>query len=380
MNLLMTADTVGGVWTYALELARVLEPYDVRIVLATMGVLPSAEQCDELRSAPNVELHASRFKLEWMDDPWEDVRRAGDWLMRLESRVRPDVVHLNGYAHAALPWSAPVVVVGHSCVMSWWEAVKGEQAPASWNAYYRAVAEGLHSADLVLAPTRAMLDALVRNYGPPCAAWVIHNGRDPRLFQPAPKERFVFTAGRVWDEAKNVAALERIAPRVEWPVCVAGEEERPGGDAARHRNLRLLGRLAPQAMPHWFARAAIYALPARYEPFGLSALEAGLCGCALVLGDIPSLREVWGDAAVFVPPDDPRALERRISELIHSDDLRSSMAARARARALEFTPQRMAEGYMAGYRRIADRARSAESGEQGDDELSTDIRQPATDN
>ncbi len=32
-------------------------------------------------------------------------------------------------------------------------------------------------------------------------------------------------------------------------------------------------------------------LPARYEPFGLSVLEAALSGCALVLGDIPSLRE-----------------------------------------------------------------------------------------
>ena len=35
----------------------------------------------------------------------------------LERRLRPDVVHLNGYTHGALPWRAPVLVVGHSCVL-----------------------------------------------------------------------------------------------------------------------------------------------------------------------------------------------------------------------------------------------------------------------
>jgi glycogen synthase len=57
----------------------------------------------------------------------------------------------------------------------------------------------------------------------------------------------------------------------------------------------------------WYARASIYALPARYEPFGLSALEAALSGCALILGDIPSLREVWLEAAPYVSPDDESA-------------------------------------------------------------------------
>ncbi|MEB3829625.1 glycosyltransferase [Phormidium sp. CCY1219] len=61
--------------------------------------------------------------------------------------------------------------------------------------------------------------------------------------------------------------------------------------------------MSPEELSHWYARAAIYAFPARYEPFGLSVLEAALSGCALVLGDIPRLREMWGDAAVFANPD-----------------------------------------------------------------------------
>ena len=96
-------------------------------------------------------------------------------------------------------------------------------------------------------------------------------------------------------------------------------------------------------------RASIYVLPARYEPFGLAALEAALAGCALVLGDIPSLREVWEEAAVFVPPDDTDMLARALRRLVSEPVLRSRMSTLARTRALEFSPERMADAYLAVY-------------------------------
>jgi len=99
----------------------------------------------------------------------------------------------------------------------------------------------------------------------------------------------------------------------------------------------------------WLGSAAIFALPARYEPFGLSALEAGLAGCALVLGDIPSLREVWDDDAVFVPPEQPHVLAEVLQCLALDVSWRDLMARRARARALQYTPERMAQAYMALY-------------------------------
>lgn len=90
----MTADTVGGVWTYALDLCRALAPSGVRVTLATMGDAPRADQLAQAAALPNLTLQASTFKLEWMQDPWEDLRRAGDWLLELESKTRPDLVHL----------------------------------------------------------------------------------------------------------------------------------------------------------------------------------------------------------------------------------------------------------------------------------------------
>ncbi len=361
MRLLLSADTMGGVWTFALELARALGGQKVeKIALATMGAPLSPQQRAEVALLPHVQVYESGYKLEWMDDPWDDVARAGDWLLEVERAFRPDVVHLNGtLSHGALAWQSPVLVAAHSCVTSWWQAVKNEAAPPpAWDRYRHEVGRGLRAADMVVAPTRALLKTLERNYGPLPRTSVVPNGRDAARFLPAvQKQPFVLAAGRVWDEAKNIAALAHVAPGLPWPVYVAGEAERPGGGSAetgRIPNLHFSGRLAPDCLAGYLSRAAIYALPARYEPFGLSVLEAGLAGCALVLGDIASLREVWGsDAALFVPPDDPDALRDAICRLITRPAERERLAARAHARALAYSPERMARGYQAAYASLA---------------------------
>jgi len=348
-KVLMTTDTVGGVWNYSLELARGLGERGVEVALATMGSPINELQRDKVDRIPHLRVFESHFKLEWMDDPWRDVEKAGDWLLNLESRISPDVVHLNGYVHASLPWSAPKLAVGHSCVLSWWRAVKGEDAPESWDRYQVEVAAGLQAADLVVAPSTAMLASLAEHYGQLPRTRVIPNGRDAGLFRPAAKEPLIFSAGRLWDEAKNLEALERVARRLPWPIFVAGDNHHPEGGEIRPHNTRLLGRLSQRALAAWVGRASIYALPARYEPFGLSVLEAALAGCALVLGDIPSLREIWRNRAVFVPPNDPEALERETLALINAPERRQSLAAGARSRALELTPDRMVDGYLAAY-------------------------------
>jgi glycosyltransferase involved in cell wall biosynthesis len=350
MKLLMTTDTIGGVWTYALDVAAALAPHGVEVALATMGAPMSAAQRRDAGAVGNIVVHESTYKLEWMENPWEDVGRAGRWLLDLEHEVSADVVHLNGYAHGALPFCAPIFNVAHSCVLSWWRAVKGEAAPSSWNRYRDAVARGIAGADVVVAPTAAMLASLGEHYGTARATRVISNGRSGALYRAGRKQPIILAAGRLWDQAKNIAALQRVAPRLPWPVCVAGEERSPDGQGATlESSIRPLGMLAPAQLARWFSRASIYALPARYEPFGLSALEAGLSGCALVLGDIASLREVWGDAALFVPPDDLGGLESVLMDLIESEPLRRQMGARAQERASLYSLSRLGDGYLRLY-------------------------------
>ena len=279
-RVLMTADTVGGVWTYALELAQALQGYKIDLVLATMGAPLNAQQRTAVHQIENVTLCESAWKLEWMETPWDDVQAAGTWLLDLAARTHPDIVHLNGYAHGALPWHSPTLMVGHSCVWSWFAAVQGTAPPAAWERYRQEVRRGLHAADLVTAPTEAMLTALRTHYGAFRAAPAIYNGRGITHVTPLAKQPYILTAGRVWDEAKNIAALAHVAPQLSWPVFVAGEERHPEGGTVRLRAVQRLGQLAPAELAVWLGQAAIFALPARYEPFGLTVLEAGLAGCA----------------------------------------------------------------------------------------------------
>ena len=269
------------------------------------------------------------------------MERAGRWLLELQSEVQADVVHLNGYMHAALDWQRPCVAVAHSCVLSWWRAVRGEQAPAKWNPYRDAVTAGLAKADAIVAPTHAMLDSLEGNYGVLLEGRVIGNCANPALFKPGDKQPFILTAGRWWDDAKNLPCLELAARGLSWPVVAAGDAPKESGSA-----IECLGRLSSSELSKRFAAASIYALPARYEPFGISILEAAMSACALVIGDIPSLRENWEGAALLVTPHDHIGLRRTLERLIDDNAMRAELSALALERARELGPTKMAESYL----------------------------------
>jgi glycogen(starch) synthase len=354
-RVLLTADTVGGVWTYAVELARELAARRVQIALATMGAPLSAAQRAQVAHLSGVTFFDGGYRLEWMQDCWQDVQAAGEWLLHLEREFQPDVVHLNQFAFGALPFAAPTLVVAHSCVLSWWRAVHGEDAPAEWDRYRHTVRAGLQGAGLVAAPTHAMLATLADHYGLRETGVVLPNGASAAAFAPGRKQHVVLAAGRFWDAAKNLAALEAVAPHLPWPVRIAGAAQHPDGGAVLPQGVQCLGELARDELAGQYAVASIYALPARYEPFGLSVLEAALSGCALVLGDIASLRETWGAAASYVAPDDHQALRATLQRLIAQPAERERLAQAALARARHFTPAGMADSYLAAYARLAPR-------------------------
>jgi glycogen(starch) synthase len=358
-RILMTADTVGGVWTYSIELARALSAEGVEVVLATMGSSATDDQRRQARAIESVELYESEYRLPWMERPWPDIQRARDWLLGLAVKTKPDLIHLNEPVYGSVEWSLPTIAVAHSCVLSWWESVRGGAAPANWHRYRQEMRRGLRAASVVVAPSTWMLETLRRNYGVERGR-AIANGRDHRSFIPRAKAPLVFAAGRLWDRAKNLQALEAIAEGLPWPIYVAGDLHEPGGVASVDPvHIHQLGRLPEASVAAWLGRASIYALPARYEPFGLSVLEAALCGCTLVLGDLPTLREFWNGAAIFVSPDETPTLRLAIEELVKDPGLRQALAMRAHRRALTLSPRRMALAYLDLYGELL---RTAETG------------------
>src|SRR3954471_7489616 len=339
LTVLMTADAVGGIWHYALALCAALP--EIRFILAIMGPMPSAAQRDAAGRLDNVALEEYGHRLEWMQGAAGNLDSSRHWLTLLARRYRADLLHVNGYAHARNQTGLPTLAVAHSDVLSWWRAVHREAAPREWQPYRREVVGGLRSADRVVAPTAAVLDDLAHHYGfDPGSGTVIPNGIDIAFYAPQPKRAAIMAAGRLWDEAKNLALLDTAAATLDLSVEIFGVAGHPEGGQARLRVARALGVLTPAERAEWLGTSAIYAAPARYEPFGLGILEAAASGCALVLGDIPSLRELWHSAALFVDPCDPADLADALSWLSASPWDRERLAAAARHRAASFTRRR----------------------------------------
>ncbi len=349
-HIMMTTDTVGGVWTYATTLARALVRRADRVTLVALGPAPRADQRAELAADPAIDLIATDLQLEWMDPVGDDVRRASESLIALACTIRPDVIHLNSFREGAFAWPAPVLVVAHSCVISWWQACHGGTPDElRWRAYARGIEHGLRAADAWVAPTAAFGRAVEQLYAPPTPCTVIHNGIDA-MAPAGAKRHIVLAAGRIWDPAKNLEALLAAAPRLPWPVEVAGAATGPNGETVVGApNAALLGELPRAALLERMREASIYVAPARYEPFGLGVLEAARAGCALVLSDIPTLRELWNGAALFVDAGDRAALVDAICRLCADTRLRSDLASAAGRRAGQYGVDAAAARYNALY-------------------------------
>ncbi|MDQ4060668.1 MAG: glycosyltransferase family 4 protein [Pseudomonadota bacterium] len=347
-RVLMSTDAVGGVWTYALELAAGLAGEGVETVLVGLGPRPDEAQERAARQVVGLDLRWLDLPLDWLAEDEARFTATVRALSRLAEDTGAGLVHLNAPAQAAgFEVDVPLVVAAHSCLATWWKAVKTGAMPEDWGWRVRLTAEGLRRADLVLAPSRAFGAALESCYGP-LRVSVVHNGRDLRR-KPAPKGRFVLTAGRLWDEGKNLTTLDAAADGLSWPVTAAGALQGPTGSRVRLRHMALLGALPESAVARLCAEAPIFASLALYEPFGLAVLEAAQAGAALVLSDIPTFRELWDGAALFVPPRDATATRDALEGLIADERRRRALQDAARRQATRFTPQLMTESMLAAY-------------------------------
>ncbi len=353
LHVLMTADAVGGVWQYALDLSEGLRPHGVKTTIAVLGPLPSADQ-HAMAEAAGATLILTGLPLDWTAPSPHEVEESGRAIARIAAHVRPDVVHLNAPALAAsAAFEVPVVAVCHSCVATWWHAVKTGPLPVEFIWRTELVKRGYNSAARLLAPTHAFAQSTAQSYELPQTPTVVRNGRRP---MPVTGQRhngeFVFAAGRLWDEGKNVAVIDRVASRLTVPVLAAGPLEGPNGAKVAVAHARALGRLSDAEIAQHLGAQPIFISMARFEPFGLAVLEAAQMECALVLSDIPTFRELWDDAALFIDPSDEDAIAKAIEHLLDDPKARADLGRAARKRADAYSVEAMCAGVLNAYRSV----------------------------
>ena len=351
MKMLLTTDAVGGVWTYSLELARALaNAEDVMVYLAVLGPSPRPEQLDAAAATPGLQLIDTGLPLEWMADEPSQVRETARALSGLAAGADVDIVQVHSPALAAAAFNSPVVSVVHSCLATWWDAVKGGPLPPDFAWRVDLTRDGLLSSDAIAAPSSALASDLRQAYGLTSLPLAIPNGRSASHHFATTQADVAFTAGRLWDEGKDVAAFDRAAALSSTPFHAAGPLTGPNGARVRLTHANALGHLDDSALQHRFAARPIFVSTAVYEPFGLSVLEAAQAGCALVLTDIPTFRELWSDCAIFVPLHDEHAIAAAVDQLIADAPLRGRLCEAARVNAGRFTPAAMASAMLDQYR------------------------------
>lgn len=352
LRVLLVTDAVGGVWVYSLELARALRPLGIESVIAVLGPPPSADQREE---SAGFRLIDTGLPLEWLDTNPAELRRTGRKLSEIAARAGVDIVQTSSAALLAeAEFDQPVAAVQHSCVASWWEAVKGTALPDEFVWRRDLVKAGLERAAAIVAPTAAFAADTSRIYDPPAPVLAVHNGRRMPAQPELPRGDFVFTAGRLWDEGKNVETLDRAASRLDIPVQAAGPAVGPNGASIRLDHVNAVGELPPARIAGLLAARPIYASLALYEPFGLSVLEAAQSGSALLLSGIPTYRELWKGAATFVEARDDNGLAHAIQHLLDNPAERERKGELARCRAQTYAPERMARGMAEIYHHIID--------------------------
>ncbi len=354
-RVLLTTDAIGGVWTYSTDLARHLAERGAEVDLVVLGPSPSILQQNGILSDARFRVTLVNLPLDWTAHSEAELEEASEALFALCAAMTPDLIHLNtpGLACRGFP-SAPMVVGLHSCVASWWSAVHPREAlPADLDWRTKAVRSGLARADGIIVPSVAFGRQVTEIYRPDCPVAVVHNGRTDDTLMSGTRD-LIFTAGRLWDEGKNVAVLDRAAGLLPVDIYAAGSTRAPtpGAGQRSFEHLCLLGDLSAADMRAWLSQAGIFVSSAVYEPFGLGVLEAAQMGCALVLSDIPTFRELWDGAAVFVEPQNAEGFAAELSRLREDRLGRDRMGRLARIRAERYGLTTMGDRTIAFYREV----------------------------
>lgn len=142
---------------------------------------------------------------------------------------------------------------------------------------------------------------------------------------------------------KNFSILDEAAARLPADtlefIIAGGTFTRwfNAGTGAAPGNVRKLGYVTEGELKALYQKALALIIPSYYEGFGLPPLEAMACGCPVIASNTASLPEICGEAALYINPDRPEDLVKRIEELLEDKCTRVELSEKGTAQAEKFT-------------------------------------------
>jgi glycosyltransferase involved in cell wall biosynthesis len=346
--------------------ARTLSPHYPGVGRYGRGLLSA------LAGQPNVHItalveHGTPAPLGLPPLPAARVRSLADQLLT-PVRLRRALAGSDGVYHAPFylyPYllTLPTVVTVYDAIPL---AQPAGYSPAARLLYTLAHRMAAWRARRIITLTAAARDDCVRRLGLPASKFVVvppgHTPPPPKA--SAPSEPFMLYVG-INKPHKNLPALVRayagLGPDAP-PLLVAGprdprfpEAQQTAEHAGVENRVRFLGHVPEADLARLYGQARLLVLPSLAEGFGFPVLEAMACGTPVLCSDLPVLREVAGEAALYFDPLQPEAIAAALSRALASRELRAELGTRGLARAAEFTWARAAASTLAVYASVLGR-------------------------
>lgn len=220
----------------------------------------------------------------------------------------------------------------------------------------RMVRLGLRRADRVVFPSRAAADLITKRIpiAPERIAVIPHGiSRDAFRDDPAPLAAdtppYLFLPAAL-ERHKNIPVLLECLAHVEdrrLQVWIAGGSETDPACKAEllrvveslrlETRVRFLGQVPYAEILRYYRGAVALVFPSLIETFGHPLLEAMLAGTPIIAADIPSFREIAGDAALYFSPRDPVRLAQTVDAMRRDPEATQARVERGRQRAQAFS-------------------------------------------
>lgn len=323
-----------------------VERYSTEIILALLELFQKEEV--RLYTPQKIPLFPKKVqRVLWFPRFWTLIRLSLEMLLH-----KPDVLFVPAHV---LPFFAPKrsFVTIHDLAF--------EKVPEAYSSMQRrylrwSARRALKKCEKIFVPSSAVQLDLERLYGANRSMIVVVPHGPLPLSIPSKKVKpfkdpVFFYLGRL-ESKKNLTTLaaafrivQKKAPRAR--LVLAG---RPGygwetfeKDLHKIRNLELSGFMSEKEVVHHFLSSTAFIFPSLEEGFGFPILQAFQAGCPVICSDIPVLREVAGEAAVFVRPTDAEGFSRAMLKLIEEPESSSVLTLKGRKRLQNFSWQKAAQ-------------------------------------
>ncbi len=159
---------------------------------------------------------------------------------------------------------------------------------------------------------------------------------------------------------KNIPVTIEILKNLDLKLVLAGNQkahnfDRKIDEAIEKNNLhdRVIfpGWIDEEDKPALLQSAECLVFPSLYEGFGIPVIEAMAAGTTVVCSDIPVLREIAGDAALFCNPKNSEDFARNIQKVLSDKELRKKLTEKGKIQAQKFSWQKTAEKTFEMYKR-----------------------------